>query len=134
MKIVLFLKEEIHLPNDEKLSNSLQNALDEVKKNLSCLPEIKHFQQIEEHVTHQKSLIQLENQIKDLQKQAAHLFIYQKNEAKQQVDQQIDILMKTYQNNISVNAYRQALQEANQTIQDVFSYINSGIDRILERK
>lgn len=99
---------------------------------LNQFPEVIRYKQVEEAINKSTYLKKLEETIKEKQKNAAHLMVYGKIQAKKELDKEIDSLTLQFQQNITVEQYRSAQEEVDELIQTIMQYLQTQLVDSLE--
>ncbi|KAF1293424.1 YlbF family regulator [Candidatus Enterococcus leclercqii] len=110
----------------------VRQAVEELSRLLSDLPQVKEFQTLSEKVAANEKLTRLEEAIKAAQKDAVQFEYYGKPQAKQAALSEADRLTAEYDSLPLVIAYREKLLEVNDLLQYVTDGIQRGVETLLE--
>lgn len=110
----------------------VKQAVGELSRLLSDLPQVKEFQALAEKVAANEKLCCLEEGIKAAQKDAVQFEHYGKPAAKQAALAEADRLTAVYDNLPLVIAYREKLAEVNELLQYVTDRIQRDVEGHLE--
>lgn len=110
----------------------VRQAVEELSRLLSDLPQVKEFQALSEKVAANEKLTRLEEAIKTAQKEAVQFEYYGKPQAKQVALSEADRLTAEYDSLPLVIAYREKLLEVNDLLQYVTDGIQRGVETLLE--
>ena len=110
-----------------KIDKQVNEELDSLIALLQKREEITHYQEVETQIESNDSVNDLVSQIKEKQKELVHLQHYEKPVAYQKSLKELEKLYILLNENISVQAYQEALFEANETIQMIFMNIREEI-------
>jgi cell fate (sporulation/competence/biofilm development) regulator YmcA (YheA/YmcA/DUF963 family) len=111
----------------------IQQTLEQIKQLLSENETIRAFKQIETKVKHQ-GLKDLEEEIKNLQKQVVQFEHYGKENAKQEALKRLDEANERYKNHPLVVSYREKLIEADDLLQYLTNKIQYQVNQQLEQE
>lgn len=110
----------------------VKQAVQQLSRLLSDLPQVQEFQQLAEKVAANQKIAQLEEAIKQAQKDAVQYQHYQKPEAHAQALVKADELTAQYNQLPLVVAYREKMLEVNDILQYVTDRIQRGVEDLTQ--
>lgn len=110
----------------------VKQAVDQLSRLLSDLPQVQEFQQLAAKVADNQKIVQLEEAIKQAQKDAVQYEHYQKPEACAQALAKADELTTQYNELPLVVAYREKMIEVNEIVQYVTNRIQRGVEDLTQ--
>lgn len=110
----------------------VKQAVDQLSRLLSDLPQVQEFQQLAAKVADNQKIVQLEEAIKQAQKDAVQYEYYQKPEACAQALAKADELTTQYNELPLVVAYREKMIEVNEIVQYVTNRIQRGVEDLTQ--
>lgn len=103
----------------------LKQMVEQLILELNQFPEVMRYKQLEKAIESSTYLKELEETIKEKQKNAAHMMVYEKVQAKKELDKEIDQLTFEFQHNITVEQYQSAQAEVNELIQTIMQHLQT---------
>lgn len=119
---------------EEQLAKEPQVAqeLAALQRLLSDHPIVQEFQEIQARALQNQGLLELEEALKQAQKEIVQFEHYEKPEAKKAAEQRYASLTNEYEQHPLVVAYRQALLQADELLQYVTTEIQKKMNKAIE--
>lgn len=117
--------------NEIKIEETIDYELEVLIDLLQKKEEIARYRKIEEQIEKNETLHILISQIKEKQKELVHFEYYEKPNAYQNTLKELNKFNQLLDENISIQAYKDSLWQANEIVQMLFEQIQ---DAVVKRK
>ncbi len=114
--------------NKADIEESIVGSVDDLIELLQAKEEIKRYQAAETYVENNTWIQDMIEKIKAKQQELVNFEYYEKPAAYQKTLEELDVLNKEIEANISVINYKDTLYEADQIVQMIFSQLQEAVD------